>query len=100
MPTGRPADQPTNRPGPAPPVEARPGYGTLTPRSASTARPAPAPHMPCTPPPGGVDAEHRYTPSTAVRYGPARGGHADHGGTGPSSVCRSVPAPLLMSPPT
>ena len=24
------------------------------------------PHMPCTPPPGGVDAEHRNTPSTGV----------------------------------
>ena len=29
------------------------------PRSARAARAAPWPHMPCTPPPGGVDAEHR-----------------------------------------
>jgi hypothetical protein len=34
--------------------------GALIPkRSASAARAAWKPHMPCTPPPGGVDAEHR-----------------------------------------
>jgi hypothetical protein len=37
------------------------------PRSARTVRAAPSPHMPCTPPPGGVDAEHRYTPGSGVR---------------------------------
>ena len=36
-------------------------------RSARTARAAPTPHMPCTPPPGGVELEHRYTPRTGVR---------------------------------
>ncbi|GCE02323.1 hypothetical protein EHYA_10100 [Embleya hyalina] len=31
------------------------------------ARAAKYPHMPCTPGPGGVDAEHRYTPGRGVR---------------------------------
>ncbi len=51
------------------------------------------PHMPCTPPPGGVEDEHRYTPGSAVRYGFQRG-------VGRSKVWRSVEAPPLMSPPT
>ncbi len=34
-------------------------HGTVTPRSDSAVRAAQAPHMPCTPPPGGVEAEHR-----------------------------------------
>src|SRR5438552_14956295 len=51
------------------------------------------PHMPCTPPPGGVEAEQRYTPGSAVVYGFQRG-------VGLKSVCRIVCAPPLMSPPT
>ena len=38
-----------------------------TPRSA--ARAANQPHMPCTPPPGGVDAEHRKSRRSGVAYG-------------------------------
>ncbi len=37
------------------------------PRSPSAACAAPWPHMPCTPPPGGVEEEHRYTPGIGVR---------------------------------
>ena len=37
------------------------------PRSWSAVRAAPSPHMPWTPPPGGVEAEHRYTPLIPVR---------------------------------
>ena len=44
--------------------------------------------MPCTPPPGGVDAEHRYTPRIAVRYG-------FHRGVGRSTVCSSVAGPAV-----
>ena len=61
--------------------------------SASAAWAAFWPHMPCTPPPGGVELEHRYTPGIAVRYG-------FHRGVGRSTVCSRVPAPPLMSPPT
>jgi len=35
--------------------------------SASAVLAAWYPAMPCTPPPGGVDAEHRYTPGSGVR---------------------------------
>lgn len=62
-------------------------------KSASTARAAPTPHIPCTPPPGGVEAEQRYSPRVPVLYG-------FHRIVGRKIVWRSVPAPPLMSPPT
>src|ERR1019366_9735071 len=68
------------------------GYGEVL-RSASTALAAPTPHMPCTPPPGGVEAEQRYSPLAPVRY-------PFHRIVGRKTVWRNVPAPPLMSPPT
>src|SRR6202043_1577788 len=59
----------------------------------SAARAAPRPHIPWTPPPGGVAAEQRYTPWSAVRYGFQRT-------VGRNTIWRSVAAPALMSPPT
>ena len=56
-------------------------------------RAADTPHMPWTPPPGGVEAEQRYTPSSGVRYGFQRG-------TGRNTVWRNVAAPPLTSPPS
>ena len=41
--------------------------------------------MPCTPPPGGVADEHRYTPSIGVVHGFSRG-------VGPARACHSVVA--------
>ena len=49
--------------------------------------------MPWTPPPGGVEAEQRYTPASGVPYG-------FHRGTGRNTVWRSVAAPPLTSPPS
>lgn len=51
------------------------------------------PHMPCTPAPGGVAAEHRYTPGTPVKYG-------SRAARGRTTVCSTVAAPVAMSPPT
>ncbi len=47
--------------------------------------------MPCTPTPGGVDAEQRYSPSTGVEY-------IRH--VGRRNNCVSVETPAAMSPPT
>ena len=47
----------------APPRPAPPDTELLRKATAAAA----TPHIPCTPPPGGVEAEHRYTPSTGVR---------------------------------
>src|SRR5262249_57774387 len=49
--------------------------------------------MPCTPPPGGVADEHRYTFGIGVLHGLSRG-------VGPASACHSVLPPTPMSPPT
>ena len=51
------------------------------------------PPSPCTPGPGGVAAEHRYTPSTPRRTGRARRWGGRSPGAGPA-------APAEMSPPT
>jgi hypothetical protein len=50
------------------------------------------PPMPCTPPPGGVEAEQIYTPGSGVRYGPGQA-------TGRASTCLKSIIPPLMSPP-
>ena len=39
------------------PIASRTDHSDWSPRSCSAVRAAPSPHMPCTPPPGGVDAE-------------------------------------------
>ena len=52
----RPGACSRRRPGSVPSGQA---VFTTWPRSCSAARAAPSPHMPCTPPPGGVAAEHR-----------------------------------------
>src|SRR5262245_2052460 len=49
--------------------------------------------MPCTPPPGGVELEHRKMRGLGVAYG-------SHRSTGLASTCASVLAPPLLSPPT
>src|SRR3954451_20653188 len=49
--------------------------------------------MPCTPPPGGVAEEHKYTLGIGVLHGLSRG-------VGPASACHSVLPPTPMSPPT
>ena len=49
------------------------------------------PHMPCTPPPGAVDAEHRYTLGEEVRYPRI---------VGRKTSCIGSIAPPMMSPPT
>ena len=51
------------------------------------------PPMPCTPPPGGVEDEHRYTPSIGVAQGCSEI-------VGRVKSWRRLPAPPLMSPPT
>src|SRR5674476_938914 len=61
--------------------------------SLSAARAAYIPQSPCTPAPGGVDDEQRYTPLIDVLYGSALT-------TGRKKSCRSVLAPPMMSPPT
>src|SRR5919204_6126638 len=62
-------------------------------RSASATRAAEQPHIPCTPPPGGVDEEHRYTPRIGVRYGTRLR-------TGRKKSCPRFIAPPFRSPPT
>ena len=59
---------------------------------ASTLPTACQPHMPWAPGPGGVDAEHRYTPSAGVRYGSRRA-------TGRNNNWRRSSAPAEKSPP-
>lgn len=61
------------------------------PRSLSTTLAALYPHIPCTPPPGAVDAEHRYTFGDDVLYPRAVGLNAS---------CIGPIAPPIMSPPT
>ena len=52
-----------------------------------------APHMPWTPAPGGVAAEHRNTPGMPVQYG-------SRATRGRSTTCSGSLAPVAMSPPT
>src|SRR5690349_8036867 len=49
--------------------------------------------MPCTPPPGGVADEHRYTLGMGVLHGFSRG-------VGPASAWNNVLPPTPISPPT
>ena len=66
---------------------------TSTPRLRNALAAAPAPHMPCTPPPGGVEAEHKNMPSTPVAYGSSAN-------PGRPIIWSGVFAPPPMSPPT
>src|SRR6266705_6389415 len=50
------------------------------------------PHMPCTPPPGGVEDEQIYSPFTGVAYGTSRS-------VGRVKSWRRSWTPPLMSPP-
>ena len=61
-------------------------------RAASAERAASSPLIPWTPPPGGVDDEHRYSPA------PTRYGSSD--GHGRKTSWRMSSIPPLMSPPT
>src|SRR5262249_35434132 len=68
--------------------------GSRTPNtSRSVASAASSPQRPCTPGPGGVADEHRYTPRSGVRYG-------FHRAAGRASTWRTVCMPQAMSPPT
>src|SRR5207253_6388844 len=68
--------------------------GTRTPNtSRSAVSAASSPQRPCTAGPGGVAAEHRYTPRSGVRYG-------FHRISGRAGTWRTVCAPQAMSPPT
>jgi hypothetical protein len=72
----------------------RDGRGRSRQRSRRSARRAACrPHMPCTPPPGGVDDEHRYRPRTGVAHGCSET-------RGRMKNCRRSVTPPLMSPPT
>ncbi len=62
-------------------------------RASSAARAAWTPHIPCTPPPGGVDDEHTNRPGSGVVYGFQRT-------TGRNRSWRTSWTPPLMSPPT
>lgn len=57
----------------------------------NSVRAAYQPHMPCTPAPGGVAAEHRYTLGIGVRQGFNRG-------VGPAIARQVELAPTVMSP--
>lgn len=56
----------------------------------NSVRAAYQPHMPCTPAPGGVAAEHRYTLGIGVRQGFNRG-------VGPAIARQVELAPTVMS---
>src|ERR1041385_493396 len=62
------------------------------PKLRSADRAALYPHIPCTPPPGGVDAEQRNQPFTGMAYGSSAR-------IGLASVCHRSFAPPTMSPP-
>ncbi|MFC5121992.1 hypothetical protein ACFPRL_32790 [Pseudoclavibacter helvolus] len=62
-------------------------------QSRSTARAACIPGMPWTPPPGGVEEEHTYSPRRPARYGWSVG-------AGLNSCCVPASVPPPMSPPT
>ena len=59
-------------------IAARYGPEPRTPSAPSAAWRRGAPHMPCTPAPGGVAAEHRYTPGMPVRVGVGGQPGAEH----------------------
>src|SRR5699024_11631151 len=62
-------------------------------RWCSAIRAACHPLMPCTPGPGGVDWEHKYTPGIPAAYGFVVG-------RGRASIPHADIAPAAMSPPT